>query len=202
MMLNQTILWRRLDEPGHEFAQLFFEDAVWRLTGTAIFAYSHPPRPPARPVRSVRPVRPVRLEYLVVCDEDWQTRSASVSGWVGDEVISIDVSVDEARRWRLNGIEVPEVEGCVDIDLNFSPSTNLLPIRRLRLNIGDEVAATAAWLRFPDFKLEPLEQSYRRISSAGYRYESGAGSFVAQLSVNEAGFVTGYPNLWVMEAPA
>jgi hypothetical protein len=190
MMLNQTILWRRLDEPGHEFAQLFFEDDVWRLTGTAIFAFGRPQR------------RPVRLDYLVMCDADWQTRSASVSGWVGDEAICIDISVDEARRWRLNGIEVSGVEGCVDIDLSFSPSTNLLPIRRLRLNVGDEVATTGAWLRFPDFRLEPLAQSYRRISGAGYRYESGAGEFVAQLSVNEAGFVTGYPNLWVVEAPA
>jgi uncharacterized protein len=190
MTLNQTVLWRRLDAPGHEFAQLFFEDAVWSLTGTAIFAFGHSQRLPAR------------LDYLVVCDADWKTRSARVSGWVGDETISIDISVDEARCWRLNGIEVPEVEGCVDIDLSFSPSTNLLPIRRLRLNVGEEVMMTAAWLRFPDFKLEPLDQSYRRISGAGYRYESGAGKFAAQLSVNDAGFVTGYPNLWVVEAPA
>jgi hypothetical protein len=189
MILNQTITWRRLDEPGHEFAQLFFEDNVWRLSGTAIFAFGRPQR------------QPVRLDYLVKCDANWQTQSASVSGWVGDETISIDISVNEARRWRLNGVEVPAVEGCLDIDLNFSPSTNLLPIRRLRLNVGDEVAATAAWLRFPDFRLEPLAQSYRRISSAGYRYESGGGEFVAQLSVNEVGFVTSYPNLWVVEAP-
>jgi len=190
MILNQTIIWRRLDEPGHEFAQLFFEDNVWRLTGTAIFAFGRQER------------RPARLDYLVMCDADWQTRYARVSGWVGDETICVDISVDETRRWRLNGVEVPAVEGCLDIDLSFSPSTNLLPIRRLRLNVGDEVAATAAWLRFPDFRLEPLAQSYRRISSAGYRYESGGGEFVAQLSVNEAGFVTGYPNLWVVEAPA
>ena len=189
MILNQTIIWRRLDEPGHEFAQLFFEDNVWRLRGTAIFAFGRPQR------------QPVRLDYLVMCDADWQTRSASVSGWVGDETICVDISVDETRRWRLNGVEVPAVEGCLDIDLSFSPSTNLLPIRRLRLNVGDEVAATAAWLRFPDFRLETLAQSYRRISGAGYRYESGGGEFVAQLSVNEVGFVTSYPNLWVVEAP-
>jgi uncharacterized protein len=189
MILNQTIIWRRLDEPGHEFAQLFFEDNVWRLSGTAIFAFGRPQR------------QPVRLDYLVMCDADWQTRSANVSGWVGDETISIDISVNEARRWRLNGVEVPAVEGCLDIDLSFSPSTNLLPIRRLRLNVGDEVAATAAWLRFPDFRLEPLAQSYRRISGAGYSYESGSREFVAQLSVNEVGFVTSYPNLWVVEAP-
>jgi hypothetical protein len=189
MILNQTIIWRRLDEPGHEFAQLFFEDNVWRLSGTAIFAFGRPQR------------QPVRLDYLVMCDADWQTLSASVSGWVGDETICIDISVNEARRWRLNGVEVPAVEGCLDIDLSFSPSTNLLPIRRLRLNVGDEVAATAAWLRFPDFRLEPLAQSYRRISGAGYRDESGGGEFVAQRSVNEVGFVTSYPNLWVVEAP-
>jgi len=189
MILNQTIIWRRLDEPGHEFAQLFFEDNVWRLRGTAIFAFGRPQR------------QPVRLDYLVMCDADWQTRSASVSGWFGDETICIDISVNEARRWRLNGVEVPAVEGCLDIDLSFSPSTNLLPIRRLRLNVGDEVAATAAWLRFPDFRLEPLAQSYRRISGAGYSYESGSREFVAQLSVNEVGFVTSYPNLWVVEAP-
>jgi hypothetical protein len=99
-------------------------------------------------------------------------------------------------------MEVPEVDGCVDIDLNFSPSTNLLPIRRLRLDVGDEVSARAAWLRFPDFRLEPLDQSYRRDAGGVYRYESRAGKFVAELSVNEAGFVTGYPDLWVIEAIA
>ena len=190
MTLNQTIIWRRLDEPGHEFAQLFFEDAAWSLSGTAIFAFGNPQRLPAR------------LDYLVVCDADWRTRSARVSGWAGDETISIDISVDEDRRWRMNGIEIPGVEGCVDIDLNFSPSTNLLPIRRLRLDVGDEVAAKAAWLRFPDFKLEPLDQSYRRIYGGVYRYESMGGKFVTELSVNEAGFVTGYPNLWEIEASA
>jgi hypothetical protein len=190
MTLNQTIIWRRLDAPGHEFAQLFFEDAVWRLAGTAIFAFGDTRRQAAR------------LDYLVLCDADWQTRSARVSGWLGDETISVDISVDETRRWRLNGVDIPEVEGCVDIDLSFSPSTNLLPIRRSRLNVGDEISATAAWLRFPDFKLEPLDQSYRRVSGSAYRYESGGGKFFAQLSVNATGFVTGYPNLWVMEAPA
>ncbi len=189
-MINQTIIWRRLDESGHEFTQLYFEDAVWRLTGTAIF------------VSSIRPRRPIRLDYVVACDSDWQTRSVSVTGWVGDETIRIDISVDSYRRWWLNGLEVPEVEGCVDIDLNFSPSTNLLPIRRLRLDVGDEVAARAAWLRFPEFKLVPLDQSYRRVAHTIYRYESNGGKFISELSVNEAGFVTRYPDQWEMEAAA
>ena len=189
-MINQSILWRRIDEPGHEFSQLYFEDDIWRITGTSIFVFGRRPR------------RPVRLDYVVICDADWQTRSAIVTGWIGDETIRVDIAVDDSRRWRLNGIEVPEVEGCVDIDFNFSPSTNLLPIRRLRLDVGDEVAARAAWLRFPEFNLESLDQSYRRAAGAVYRYETRAGKFVADLSVNEAGFVTIYPDLWELEATA
>ncbi len=92
--------------------------------------------------------------------------------------------------------------GCIDLDLNFSPSTNLLPIRRLNLPIGQEAAVRAAWLRFPSFSLEPLEQRYRRVDAAVYRYESAGGKFVTQLDVNASGFVTRYPGFWEADASA
>lgn len=88
--------------------------------------------------------------------------------------------------------------GCIDLDLNFSPSTNLLPIRRLGLAVGQEAAARAAWLRFPSFTLEPLDQRYRRIDAATYRYES-AGGFAADLAVDAAGVVTRYPGFCEVE---
>ena len=83
---------------------------------------------------------------------------------------------------------------------NFSPSTNLLPIRQLDLAIGQEAAVQAAWLRFPSFTLEPLDQLYRRIYFATYRYESVGGRFVTELQVNPVGLVTRYPNFWHVEA--
>ena len=88
------------------------------------------------------------------------------------------------------------MDGCIDLDLNFSPSTNLLPIRRLDLAIGTEAKVRAAWLRFPDFTLEPLDQLYRRTDLASYRYESGGGTFVTELRVTEAGFVAHYGNFF------
>lgn len=57
----------------------------------------------------------------------------------------------------------------------------------------------AAWLRFPGFTLEPLEQVYHRIGAENYRYESAGGRFVRELSVNAAGFVTIYPDFWEQE---
>jgi uncharacterized protein len=91
------------------------------------------------------------------------------------------------------------VEGCIDIDLGFSPSTNLLPIRRLELAVGEEAAVTAAWLPFPSLVFERLPQVYRREGEGTYRYASSGGVFVRRLEVNPAGFVTSYPGLWQAE---
>lgn len=186
-MPDQSVLWRRLDGSGHESARLVSQDSRWHLNGTAVFAHDQ---------------QPCRLDYLVVCDAEWRTLSGRVAGWVGTTTVDIEVSVDSARRWRLNGKECPEVAGCIDLDLNFSPSTNLLPIRRLGLAVGQEVRVRAAWLRFPSFTLEPLEQLYRRADAATYRYESAGGRFVAELTTNPAGFVTLYPGLCQAEASA
>ena len=186
-MTDASILWRRLDQPGHESARLSSRQSQWHLAGSAVFAHNR---------------QPCRLDYLVVCDSEWQTRSARVTGWVGADSIEIELSVDSARRWQLNGRERPGVAGCIDLDLNFSPSTNLLPIRRLNLPVGQEAAVRAAWLRFPSFLLEPLEQGYRRADAAMYRYESAGGRFITQLEVNASGFVTRYPGFWEADASA
>lgn len=181
---DASILWRRLDRPGHESARLVRQESRWHLAGTAVFAHEK---------------QPCRLDYLVVCAADWRTVSGRVAGWVGDRPVEIELSVKRGGRWRLNGAECAGVAGCIDLDLNFSPSTNLLPIRRLELAVGQEARVRAAWLRFPGFTLEPLEQVYRRVDAVTYAYESGGGRFVTELQVNEAGFVTRYPSFWEVE---
>jgi uncharacterized protein len=179
-----AMLWRRLDQPGHEAARLFVQEAKWHLTGTAVFASEQ---------------QPCRLDYLVKCDSAWGTLSGRVTGWVGSAMVDIEVSVDADRRWYLNAKEQTQVEGCMDLDLNFSPSTNLLPIRRLDLLVGQEAMVRAAWLRFPSFELELLDQLYRRIDESTYMYESGGGTFVRQLEVDPSGFVISYPGIWQIE---
>jgi hypothetical protein len=182
---HASMLWRRVDQPGHESARLVYEHPSWHLSGAAVSVYDG---------------EPCRLDYLITCNSLWETRLGTVMGWVGDRAIEIHISVDSDRRWFINGNECDEARGCLDLDLNFSPSTNLLPIRRLNLAIGEQAQVRAAWLRFPSFALEPLDQIYRRKDATTYTYESAGGSFMAELRVNEAGFVTDYANLWAYEA--
>jgi hypothetical protein len=182
--VTDIILWRRLDLPGHEVARLTRRDDGWELSGTALFSCEH---------------RPCKLDYLVICAADWSTQAARITGVIGDRDVDLRVSVDGERRWYLNEAECPTVAGCTDIDLGFSPSTNLLPIRRLALALGQEAEVRAAWLPFPSLTFERLPQVYRREGQQTYRYESGGGRFTRLLEVNAAGFVTSYPGLWVEE---
>ena len=184
-LTHASMLWRRVDQPGHESARLVHEDPYWHLSGAAVFVYDG---------------EPCRLDYLITCNSRWETRLGRVSGWVGDQAVEIEISVDSGSRWFVNGNECDEAQGCIDLDLNFSPSTNLLPIRRLNLAVGEQAQVRAAWLRFPGFALEPLDQIYRRTGATTYVYESAGGRFTAELRINEAGFVTDYASLWVHEA--
>jgi hypothetical protein len=185
MIVFESVLWRGIFLQGHEACRLFSQDSRRYLEGTAVFSQEQ---------------RPCRLDYQIICNEDWQTLSARVQGWVGDNIIDIHIKTDPGQRWWLNDAEQPEVIGCTDIDLNFSPSTNLLPIRRLNLVVGEAADVKAAWLRFPSFKLEPFPQTYHRLDEMTYRYESTDGQFVRELKVNQSGFVIDYPGLWQAEA--
>lgn len=179
-----SILWRGIVFPGHEACRLVSQESGWQLEGTAVFSHEG---------------QICRLGYQILCDLDWQTTSAKVEGWLGEKVIDIQIKHDSNERWWLNEVEQPAVMGCTDADLNFSPSTNLLPIRRLELAIGQAAEVRAAWLRFPGFELEPLSQLYRRLDETTYRYESAGGQFMAELKVNHTGFVVDYSGLWLAE---
>ena len=181
--MSKTILWRGIDRGGHEAGRLYQLDTQWCLEGAAVFSSDN---------------RPCVLSYLIRCDSSWNTVEGTVSGWVGNDNVNVDIHVVH-HRWTLNGVEKPEVNGCIDLDLNFSPSTNLLPIRRLNLAIGQQAEVSAAWLRFPSFELQPLLQIYTRLDEFAYRYSSAGGKFVRDLTVDDAGFVTDYPGLWRAE---
>ena len=180
----ESILWQGFVLPGHEACRLFSQPSGWHLEGTAIFSHEQ---------------QPCRLDYQVICDGAWRTLSADVAGWLGHTNVRIQIKTDATQHWWVNEIEQPDLEGCIDIDLNFSPSTNLLPIRRLNLAIGESAEVKAAWLRFPGFRLELLPQQYRRLDETTYRYESAGGQFVTDLKVNRSGFVVVYPGLWRSE---
>jgi uncharacterized protein len=178
------MIWRRLDCPGHEWGRLSARGANPVLSGIAFFVENE---------------IPARLDYAITCSPAWETLGAQIKGWVGDREIELNIERSASLGWSLNGEAMPEVSGCADIDLSFSPSTNLLPIRRLNLEIGQEAEVRAAWLVFPELAFQPLVQWLLRESESVYAYRSDNG-FSTRLTVDGDGFVTDYPPLWTGES--
>ncbi len=179
--LIRSVLWRWVQGPGLERFQLLRAADKWILRGTILTVAEHDP---------------AEARYEVVCDNSWHTWSAMIQlqNGAGERVLHIR---NENGRWYENDRLNESVSGCIDIDLGWSPSTNTLPIRRLQLAIGQRSGlVTAAWVRFPDMKLQALPQEYQRLSATRYRYSSREGEFVTNLSVDDEGLVVDYEGFW------
>ena len=88
-----------------------------------------------------------------------------------------------------------ELEGCVDVDLSFTPATNTLPIRRLGLAVWEEAEIAVAWLRWPELRVERVLQRYARLARDRYRYTQD--EFESRsCRVDEHGLVLEYEGLW------
>jgi hypothetical protein len=177
----QTGLWRWVKTTGLERFELVRDPQEWTLRGTILVSAES---------------GPAEARYEVVCDDAWNTKRADVSLRDGTDERVLRVTVEDGK-WYLNGHANDSVAECTDIDLEWSPSTNTLPIRRLHLAVGERSGPVlAAWVRFPSLTLQPLLQEYERISGRIYRYKSRGGKFVAEIAVDEEGLVVTYDGLW------
>lgn len=134
------------------------------------------------------------VSYQIDIDQQWVTRRARI-GLDSDPGRTLEIDHDGPATWWVNGVTRPDLDGCLDIDLGISPSTNTLPIRRLQLDVGQIESLDVVWVRFPDLTVDVLGQSYERRKESVYRYRSN--SFQADLEVDERGVVVRYgDDLW------
>jgi hypothetical protein len=184
---DSRMRWRRTDVPGHEDARLERTSDGWRLTGVLEVEES-----------SVD----ARLRYAIDCDARWHTRTALIEGTANGRPIRFALIADGAGAWRRDGEPIQGLAGALDVDLGFTPATNTLPIRRLALLIGETQPVRSAWLRFPELRLEPLEQTYTREAERVYRYRAlvDGEPFTARLDTDAFGRVLRYEGLWEAES--
>jgi len=219
--LVRELLWRRVDVPSIEYFRLWESAAGPRLTGTVIlsdagiplrlkYAVACTPDWTSRGVH-VAITRGAVTRHLKLTAGDGQRWWRSVEEAPRPAVSPHRQGGQEASNSVADGssgaaagssrpvpaaVEIPAVAGCLDVDLAFTPATNILPLRRLGLAVGESREMTAAWVRFPDLSIEPLAQRYTRLDERRVRYESRGGAFTAELEVDELGLVVRYPPLW------
>jgi hypothetical protein len=174
------IVWRRLDVPGLEWAEIDRGESSSRLAGCAVVVedgVSH------------------RLEYAIQLDAAGRTRTVRIDAWVGAAApVRIELAADGRGRWERDGAVVIDSAACLDVDLGFSPLTNSLPIWRLDLAPGAAQDIETAWLRFPGLDLIHGTQTYERLGERTWRYRSDG--FEAPVEVDDDGLVVEYGAYW------
>jgi hypothetical protein len=176
-----SMLWRRLDGPGHDYCLLSEEAGRHRLQGKAVFLSDE---------------GPAALAYSLECDGAWRSLGGRVSGWVGRRAVEFAISRSQHGSWLLNGEAIAGLETCLDLDYAFTPATNLPQLRRLALLPGQAADAPAAWLQVETGRLSLLPQRYERRDTATYWYEAPSTGYTGLLELAASGFVQLYPGLW------
>jgi uncharacterized protein len=161
---------------GFEVARLEAVDGGYRVDGQSA---------------AVQEGEPWAVRYAIELDSGWVTRRVELLGLARSRTLESD----GAGRWRIDGAEAPQLEGCVDVDLEASAFTNTLPIRRVKLEAGDAGEARAAWVAARDLETEPFDQLYTRLDDERYDYRAVSSGFRAELLVDDSGLVRRYPGL-------
>jgi uncharacterized protein len=175
---RRWILWQGLIAPSMERFVAARTETGFQLSGLILQAHQD---------------APYVARYSIDVDEGWHTRAVQVEV-ENDGQQRLALEGDGAGHWSRDAEQLPTLAECLDVDLEWSPSTNTLPVRRLSLALGETKVVTRAWVRFPSLEVQRLDQSYERLDERRYRYRSGR--FMADLAVDEDGMVLQYGVNW------
>lgn len=101
--------------------------------------------------------------------------------------------------WMFNGTPVPEVAGASDIDFDFTPATKTLPIRRLKLDVGDEAKILVARFNLANETLTPAQVVYRRTADDRYECQDVETGKTTHLTVDAQGIVRNDKGHWLAQ---
>lgn len=186
LQLPAMAAWRHLDaRMGFEVVFLRRDRDHWYLNGQST---------------AVQEGEAWSISYTLILDENWVTRSTHVVGRSITGVQDVRIDGDGRGRWRVDGEAVPELSGCLDVDLEASACTNALPVRRLGLCVGERAEAPAVFVSAPRLAVGRLEQSYARLENDSddrvrYDYAAPAFDFTTTLVYDSFGLVLDYPGI-------
>jgi hypothetical protein len=177
--------WRVPNEPGLEHVML-------ETFPTAVHANGF--------VIGVADAEPFRLRYHIECDATYQLQRADlmVEGKKEGALTLVREATGDWHDGQGNGFL--QLAGCTEIDIEVSPITNTLPIRRLALGVGQSDVIQVVYITLPTLEFSVHRQTYTRLADhAGnqrYRYRSLTTEFEAEIEVDAEGLVVDYPDIW------
>lgn len=182
-------LWRSLDAPGFEHVRVDRSHPGWDTYDSMI-------------VRE-HEGQVLRGGYTLVLDKGFRTLEIRIMAeQEPGNMAALHLLATGDGTWTdENEKRIPELDGVIDVDIQWSPLTNTLPVRRLELREGAEEWISVAYIELPSLALRRVDQRYTRVDARTVRYASQTRDFVRDLSLDDDGFVLDYPDLFSREWP-
>lgn len=168
-----AVLWVRQGSPGNDACRFADAHGGYLIDGSATDADWN------------------TLRYRVRACGDGTTRRVRIGA---NSRIFVCRAPDDT--WTLNATPVPTVAGAKDIDFDFTPATMTLPIRRLKLSVGEDAEVLVARLDLENEQLTPLRLVYRRTASDKYECLNTETGTTAHLKVDTQGIVRDHIGHW------
>jgi uncharacterized protein len=190
----RNIYWRPWDEPGLEHLHATFAADGLHAVGLIL--------------RKLGDTH-LRCRYELATDAAWRTRRLSFAIMESGETAGnrLVLESDGEGNWQVNGEPQPDLTGCLDPDIQITPFTNTLPIRRLGLSAKANAEIRVVYVPVPDLTPRPAEQRYTCLEAYGetggrYRYDGLFRNFTADLPVDADALVIDYPETFRRVWPA
>jgi len=139
-----------------------------------------------------------RIQYRIGCDAKWNTLSVSVRDLLNHKEFKLTRRADEWLDEQNRAIET--LRGCSDVDIQVTPFTNTLPVKRLNLKQNESKEIAVVYVSVPELNISKFEQRYTCLSKdkdgGVYKYESLNSGFTAELKVDADGLVVDYPGIF------
>jgi uncharacterized protein len=182
-MTQRTVVWKPLEYEGIELLTLTAEaDRIYIDSG--VITVVHP--------------APFRLDYQIACDSQYRVQNVTVA--LRDRRPLLLTSDGRGQWFDSSRMPIPELDGCIDVDISATPFTNTLPINRIAWQPGQSEIINIAYILIPDLTVHPDQQRYTCIDKtaqgAVFQFEQLSSGFTARLVVDADGLVVDYPGLF------
>ncbi len=187
--LDRTVCWTPVGSSGFEHLQLRAEDGGYVAKSIVL---------------GLEGETPFRLHYKIKTDQEWRTRKLRVRAITPFSEREQTLRSDGRGNWRNEeGMDLPALRDCLDVDITVTPFTNTLPINRLRLIAGQSVDIRVVYVVAPSLAIGTSAQRYsRRGEDSDIFFESPAHDFTALLPIDGDGLVLDYPQLFTRVHPS
>lgn len=172
------LIWQHLDAPGWEHVRVITDHPGWTVYDSILVREHHG--------------QVLRGGYTLVTDKSWRTLELRLMlESAPGSMEGIHLLTEGDGRWTdANDQPIPELDGILDVDIQWTPLTSSLPVNRLQLVQGEESTTPVAYISMPDLVIQPMTQKLTRVDDTRIKRQPGGGAGAQELSVDADGLVT------------